>query len=338
MDIYSTSFTVPRTPKDIDSLLLSVLSLHGCSISHYPLPPSDPSDSPSNFSISGSPAQVLQTRALLLSHSPPVLRSSIKVPRSLILDMPFSPAPSLNQLVRAHLDEIASNTLAHIAVVNSPRGVSMPVSKDASLGSGLETERLCELVISAEEDAVDLARVRLLVMLDELVCPHSLSVLPLSHSCSQGGLHSESLEIEHKLLPIIAGRKRSTLQSIQEETATNIYYPSPLQRSPTDTPKSKNTLWITGEFFGVQRARDMLFQIAAQKVLFSSLPLFPSSSHTFLECFSFIKRHRSPSSQTRFSPPPPLGRPKVSHGRYRLLHPLATPRFLYSPRHSLLGQ
>jgi hypothetical protein len=60
---------------------------------------------------------------------PPVLRSSLKVPRSLILDMPFSSAPSLNHLVRANLDEIASNTIAHIAVVNSPVSGASPSTR-----------------------------------------------------------------------------------------------------------------------------------------------------------------------------------------------------------------
>ena len=74
---------------------------------------------------------------------------------------------------------------------------------------------------------------------------------------------------------IIAGRRRNTIQSIQEETATNIYFPSPLQGlvGPELTPspigtaprQTNNLIWITGEFFGVQRARDMLQKIAAQK-------------------------------------------------------------------------
>ena len=71
------------------------------------------------------------------------------------------------------------------------------------------------------------------------------------------------------------------LQTIQEETATNIYLPSPLQgllgpdfsQSPSNTSpngsaskSSMNTIWITGEFFGVQRARDMLYQMSLNKV------------------------------------------------------------------------
>jgi hypothetical protein len=63
--------------------------------------------------------------------------------------------------------------MAHIAVVNSPLSLSNRTPPDgisSSAGwSGLETERVCELVITGHGDSVELARVRLLVMLDELV-------------------------------------------------------------------------------------------------------------------------------------------------------------------------
>lgn len=105
------------------------------------------------------------------------------------------------------------------------------------------------------------------------------------HLGQQSGLHSEVCEIDHKLHAIIAGRKRSVIQSIQEETATNIYFPSPLQGlvgpevshsaaappPPGAAPRqNNNVIWITGEFFGVQRARDMLFQVSLHKVRVSS--------------------------------------------------------------------
>jgi hypothetical protein len=93
----------------------------------------------------------------------------------------------------------------------------------------------------------------------------------------QSGLHAEVCEIDHKLHAIIAGRKRHVVQSIQEETATNIYFPSPLQGlvgpdvgnlPPPGNPgrHPSNVIWITGEFFGVQRARDMLFSVSVNKV------------------------------------------------------------------------
>lgn len=173
--------------------------------------------------------------------------------------------PSLKVEVRRRLDEIASQTFAHIAVVNAAGNSRTPPDSvsPTSGWSGFETERMCELVVTGTADAVDFARVRLLVMLDEL-----------------SGLHAESCEVDYKLHNIISGRKRSALQKIQEETATNIYLPSPLQglvTSDYDTnPKNGspgspapgrngNMIWITGEFFGAQRARDMLLKLAATK-------------------------------------------------------------------------
>lgn len=106
----------------------------------------------------------------------------------------------------------------------------------------------------------------------------------LYYLCLQSGLKSEVCEIDHKLHAIIAGRRRCVIQSIQEETGTSIYFPSPLQGlvGPEVGPKdnqnpsslgtspgslqSNNLIWITGEFFGVQRARDMLFNLSLAKV------------------------------------------------------------------------
>lgn len=105
-------------------------------------------------------------------------------------------------------------------------------------------------------------------------------------------------EIDQKLHAIVAGRKRHVLQSIQEETATNIYFPSPLQAlvgpdiipNATSTPAARhpqNIIWITGEFFGVQRARDMLYQLSVNKVRLSSNPC---TSLTCLQRKSVISR------------------------------------------------
>lgn len=85
----------------------------------------------------------------------------------------------------------------------------------------------------------------------------------------QAGLHSDVCEIDYKLHNIISGRKRCVIQTIQEETATNIYFPTPLagvisSRDPNLSSK-QNLIYITGEFFGVQRARDMLFQVSINK-------------------------------------------------------------------------
>lgn len=234
------------------------MSIHNLHISYLP---ADHAHRASNFYISGPYQQVMAARGMLLKDCPVQHRTAIKVARADILDAPSS-KPTLKPDVRRKLDDIAGATLAHIAVVNSPLTLSSRTPPDGvnSAGwSGLETERVCELVITGQGDATELARVRLLVMLDEL-----------------SGLHSEMCEIDQKLHAIVAGRKRHVLQSIQEETATNVYFPSPLQAlvgpdiipNATSTPAARhpqNIIWITGEFFGVQRARDMLYQLSVNK-------------------------------------------------------------------------
>ncbi|OSD06003.1 cytoplasmic protein [Trametes coccinea BRFM310] len=254
------------SPSDYDALqklAMMAMSMHGV---HVSFTPADQGRA-WNFQISGAYPQVMLARGMILKGCPVQNRASIKVARSEILDSPAS-KPTLKPEVRRRLDDIASQTYAHIAVVNSPMALSnrtLPDGITSSAGwTGLESERVCELVITGQGDSVDLARVRLLVMLDEL-----------------SGLHAESCEIDNTLHSIIAGRKRSVLQTIQEETATNIYLPSPLQgilgadfnQSPSgNSPNggvvnktSMNTIWITGEFFGVQRARDMLYQMSLNK-------------------------------------------------------------------------
>ncbi|PCH33436.1 cytoplasmic protein [Wolfiporia cocos MD-104 SS10] len=255
--------TVSSTDYDaVQKLALMVMSGHGV---HVSFSAADQGRA-WNFQISGAYQQVMLARGLILKECPVQNRATIKVARSEILDSPSS-KPSLKADVRRRLDDIASQTFAHIAVVNSPLVLStrsLPDGISNSAGwSGLETERVCELVITGQGDAVDLARVRLLVMLDEL-----------------SGLHAEAFEIDRTWHAVIAGRKRSVLQQIQEETATNIYFPSPLQGvigpefpepAPNASPSvqlgklSPNTIWITGEFFGVQRARDMLYQVSMNK-------------------------------------------------------------------------
>jgi hypothetical protein len=242
----------PEITEQIGKLSMLAMTLHGCHVSYFL------ADGGWNFTITGAYQQVMNTRSMILKECPIQHRAAIKVTRSEILDSPSS-KPALKPEVRRRLDDIASQTMAHIAVVNSPLSLSNRTPPDgisSSAGwSGLETERICELVITGAGDSVDMARVRLLVMLDEL-----------------SGLHSEMCEIDKKLHTIIAGRKRSALQSIQEETATNIYLPSPLQghlgpelSPPNLTDNMGRTIWITGEFFGFQRARDMLYQASTTK-------------------------------------------------------------------------
>ncbi|KZS96150.1 cytoplasmic protein [Sistotremastrum niveocremeum HHB9708] len=251
------------SPEVVQKIVVDAMQAHHCHISFSRAE----HGKTWNFYISGLHAHVVAARGMILRECPAQARSSIKVLRSDILDN-LGSNPTLKPEVRRRLDEIAEQANTNISVVNPPHVMSLP--PPGSQGnfddrSSLEIEKTCELVLTGNCDCVDIARVHLLVMLDEL-----------------SGLHSECCEIDHKLHGIIAARKRSVLQTIQEETGTNIYYPSPLYgafgSSAGPTPlaapavpgvvpprQNNNVLWITGDFFGVQRARDMLFQISIHK-------------------------------------------------------------------------
>lgn len=90
--------------------------------------------------------------------------------------------------------------------------------------------------------------------------------------CTQSGLDSAVCEIDHKLHNIAAGRKRQVVRHIQEETGTNIYFPSPFGdifgvSSPESAiVRNRNLIFITGEPLAVNRARDMLYGISFYKV------------------------------------------------------------------------
>ncbi|KAN0061221.1 K y domain-containing protein 4 [Thecaphora frezii] len=202
-----------------------------------------------NFHLSGGYQQVMGARGAILRENPFKVRSSIKVPRADVLEASTGSSPGADPVkpeVRRRLDEISSMSGATVqAIATDIRG--------ADLGYGLETERMAELVVSGPFESVELARVKVLVLLDELL-----------------GLHSETCEIDYKLHNIIGGRKRCVIQGIQEETGTNVYLPSPFsgvlsggRNAPP--PGRQNTIHITGEFFGVQRAREMLFQVSLHK-------------------------------------------------------------------------
>jgi hypothetical protein len=215
-----------------------------------------------HFTVSGGYQQVLAARGAIMRDAPFKRKSIVKVPRSEIVE-----GEGLKPDLKKKLDEIAALTKAHLAIL----GQSKDTEGQLSVAHGLEMDRNVDMVVSGTYESVEQARVRLLVLLDEMVrcyfwAPHPAKCLPKS------GLHSELAEIDYKLHNIIAGRKRSVIQTIQEETGTNIYFPSPLagvlSGKGTQSQPKQNLIFITGEFFGVQRARDMLYQVSMHKVCY----------------------------------------------------------------------
>ncbi|KZW02016.1 hypothetical protein EXIGLDRAFT_637795 [Exidia glandulosa HHB12029] len=269
MDLYTTAFSFPRAPhqpsatdrhislsengvEEVTRVVNEAKQAHACSITW------SKADHGKGliFYLSGGYQNVMGARGHILRECPVQTRVTIRVTRSEVMDGSEPRAE-----FRRRLDEISGQTYTRIIVAKSSTQSALPYLGSGGWG-GLETERMAELVVTGPVDCVEIARLRLLVLLDEM-----------------NGLHAEALEIDQKLHPIIASRKRSVIQSIQQETSTNIYFPNPLHGlmgpklgpmaapSAPGTPQKQdaNVIWITGEFYGVQRARDMLYQVSAHK-------------------------------------------------------------------------
>lgn len=77
-------------------------------------------------------------------------------------------------------------------------------------------------------------------------------------------------EIPYYLHNLVSGRKHVQLQSIMEETATNIYLQSPFNNTCKiiDNEKKSPTIYLSGESItSLNRAKELLCKLAAQKVI-----------------------------------------------------------------------
>lgn len=119
-----------------------------------------------NFILSGGYPQVMGARGYILRSTPFNKKSIVKVPRTEVLNGGGKDDESVKVEMKKKLDEIASITRAHLAIVGQVSG---------QIGFGLEIERNVEIVITGSYESVEQARVRLLVLLDELVSHNVLT-------------------------------------------------------------------------------------------------------------------------------------------------------------------
>lgn len=84
-------------------------------------------------------------------------------------------------------------------------------------------------------------------------------------------------EIPNYLHNLISGRKHVQLQSIMEETSTNIYLASPFHNTCKliDNDKRSSHIYISGETnASINRAKELIIKLAAQKVKQKSFTSF----------------------------------------------------------------
>ncbi|KAJ3190813.1 hypothetical protein HK101_008339 [Irineochytrium annulatum] len=133
--------------------------------------------------------------------------------------------------------------------VNSgpPPGLSLSMS-----GMGGVVPESLDVEIMGSWHDVEVARVYCLVMLDEMA-----------------GLHTETVQVDLEHQPMISGRKKVLLESLMQETVTNIYLPPPLRpTNPTtkfETDLDLNCIHVTGSTMAVFDCAERLKSIIATK-------------------------------------------------------------------------
>ncbi|KAI8371769.1 uncharacterized protein BYT42DRAFT_81246 [Radiomyces spectabilis] len=224
--------------KDLRNACQQIVAQHNCQIV---ITANDASqtikslvDTPTNYNITltGAFNTLMAARGDLLRNCP------LKI--QLTLNIPASECSNLS-LIRDHCNKIEAET--HTTITIAP-----PPARRSSFSS----ENSVAILITGSPDHAELGRVRVLVMLDELA-----------------NLRTETVKIPLKFQYLICGRRRAGLQPIIEETATNIYLPSPfitpsiLDQMPED--EFAPPIYITGEPSNVSRVKDMLMKLSTQK-------------------------------------------------------------------------
>ncbi|KAI8096890.1 uncharacterized protein BX664DRAFT_257220 [Halteromyces radiatus] len=194
-----------------------------------------------NITITGTHESVMNARKDLLQNCPLKIQLELKIPLN---DVPLiftDPTCHTNLFEKIRIETQAQITL------------TLPNQQQVSY---FETENVMILSIIGLPHQVELARVRLLVALDELM-----------------NLRTDTLLIPRKLHYLICGRKRATLQPIVDETLINIYFPSPfptfdatkVSNNNDDEHDDEPPIYITGDAANVSRVKDMLTKLANQK-------------------------------------------------------------------------
>lgn len=203
-----------------------------------------------NFTVCGVVDQVKDTRSTLLEHLPLMWQVALYIPPADVVDAD-APASAfgtalLKTEVQMRLDDIMTKSGTYIHV-------SEPDAPSAELAGGFQVDRSLKFVLSGGIESIEYARIQVLVALDELA-----------------GLQTETLTVDRKLAHAISGRKRSMLQSIEQESGANVYMPSMFTRTyggstfPAVT-MARDKVFITGTAPKVKCARELLLLQLSQK-------------------------------------------------------------------------
>ncbi|KAI8808041.1 hypothetical protein BJ742DRAFT_869310 [Cladochytrium replicatum] len=213
------------------------------------------------ISISGTFSQAFAARGFLLRNSPTQKMTTIKTTRRALLN----DNGEMKAYVKKRVDEIMKTSHTQITCLDNDK-LQLPQIGSAYRSSSMDVE------IIGQWDSVERARMRILVLLDEM-----------------NGLYCESVEIDPRLHSILSGRKRDVLESIMQQTMTNIYMPTAFIAQAGCKPfeiseevmamdSALSNIYITGEPDGVRNAREQLLSLLLaknQEILTKNLQILP---------------------------------------------------------------
>ncbi|SHO77331.1 Similar to S.cerevisiae protein YLL032C (Protein of unknown function) [Malassezia sympodialis ATCC 42132] len=196
-------------------------------------------------SLCGTQAQVNEAKSELLSTLPTAWQLQMHVPWADVMDSSNDAHARLKPNVRARFDDIMQQS--GTTLVASPLE-----AQEIETCAGMAKRRNILLTITGGVEAIEYARVQVLVFLDEL-----------------NEIYIDSIEIDRKLLHVGAGRKRAAIQAIERESGAWIYLPMPFagvlqSKVPPTVSQRRNTVFIAGASGAVERAKDALNALASK--------------------------------------------------------------------------
>lgn len=194
-------------------------------------------------SLCGTQAQVNEAKSELLSTLPIAWQLQLQVPWADVMDSSNDAMARLKPNVRTRFDDIMQQSGVTLAV-------SPLEAQEVETCAGMAKHRNILVTITGGVEAIEYARVQVLVFLDEL-----------------SGIHVDSVDMDRKLLHVGAGRKRAAIQAIERESGAWIYLPMPFagmlqSKVPPTVSQHRNTVFIAGASASVERAKDAIHALA----------------------------------------------------------------------------
>ncbi|KAF3149093.1 hypothetical protein TWF569_005173 [Orbilia oligospora] len=202
------------------------------------------------ISLYGDPDVVLRTRGILLESIPLKLKCATV---DIDVDQVIGEDEKFRADAAQQLERISDYCGVDIFVVHPEptKGVSVRTG-----GSDTSQDTRLKILIYGDVESVECAKIRVLVMIDDML-----------------GLHVDSIFLELSLQSLMCGRGRKDIQHVEAVTKTNIYLPTAFPgvygyKPPKATPRHPDIIFITGQPEMIKQAARMISELVSNCKLY----------------------------------------------------------------------